>query len=300
MTRSMTGFGAAEGRVGDLRVAVEVRSVNHRFFTPSVKLPGALARWEAEARDVLRARVARGHVTLSARVERDDVAPLATGPRIDDARLDAYVDAYERLQRRKAVHTVGLDFAHLLRLPGVLVDEPAAEAAPVVEGTAAELVAVVEQAAAALTAMRDAEGARLADVLRERLGLMEGAYTRIARRAPVRLLEQRDRLRAAVRELADGVALDEARIAQEIAVLADRLDVSEEVDRFQSHLTAFRAALDEAGPDPVGKRLGFLLQEMLREVNTTGSKAADAAMLADVVLLKEELERVREQVENVE
>jgi uncharacterized protein (TIGR00255 family) len=103
-----------------------------------------------------------------------------------------------------------------------------------------------------------------------------------------------------VRELADGVAVDEARLAQEIAVLADKLDVSEEIDRFRAHLAAFRAALDEAGAEPVGKRLGFLLQEMLREVNTTGSKANDAAILADVVLLKEELERIREQVENVE
>jgi uncharacterized protein (TIGR00255 family) len=295
----MTGFGAAEGRVGDLRVTVEVRSVNHRFFTPSVKLPGALARFEAEAREALRGRVARGHVTLSARAEREDASAVVAGLQIDDARLDAYVDAYERLQRRKAIHTLTLDFAHLVRLPGVLVDE--VEAAPAgAEGTAAELVAIVHDAVAALTAMRDAEGARLADVLRERVGMMDAAYARIAERAPARLVEQRNRLRAAVRELADAVAVDEGRLAQEIAVLADKLDVSEEIDRFRAHLAAFRAALDEAGAEPVGKRLGFLLQEMLREVNTTGSKANDAAILADVVLLKEELERIREQVENVE
>lgn len=297
MIRSMTGFGAAEGRVGDLRVSVEVRTVNHRFFTPSIKFPAALARWEGEARELLRTRVARGHATLSARVERDAGAALG-GFQIDDARLDAYVDAYERLQRRKAIHTLTLDFAHLVRLPGVLVDE--VEPAPAVEATAPEFLAVVEQAAAALTAMRDAEGARLADVLRDRLAVMEAAYMRIAERAPARLVEQRDRLRAAVRELADGVAVDEGRLAQEIAILADRLDVSEEVDRFGAHVAAFRAALDDAGGEAVGKRLGFLLQEMLREVNTTGSKAADAGILADVVRLKEELERVREQVENVE
>ncbi len=299
MTRSMTGFGAAEGRVGDLRVTVEVRSVNHRFFTPSVKLPGALAPFETEAREALRGRVARGHVTLSARVEREDASAPVAGLQIDDARLDAYVDAYERLQRRKAIHTLTLDFAHLVRLPGVLVDE--VEPAPAgAEGTAAELVAIVQAAVAALTAMRDAEGARLAEVLRDRIGIMEAAYARIAERAPARLVEQRDRLRAAVRELADGVAVDEGRLAQEVAVLADRLDVSEEIDRFRAHVAAFRALLDAPGDEPVGKRLGFLLQEMLREANTTGSKANDAAMLADVVTVKEELERVREQVENVE
>ena len=297
MIRSMTGFGAAEGRVGDLRVSVELRTVNHRFFTPSVKLPGALARWETEVREALRARVARGHVTLFARTERDAAEAGDGALAIDDARLDAYVDAYERLQRRKGVHTLTLDFAHLVRLPGVLVE---GVEAPAVEGTAAELVAVVDAAADALTAMRDAEGRRLAEVLGGRLAVMEAAYARIAARAPARLVEQRDRLRAAVRELADGVAVDDARLAQEVAVLADRLDVSEEVDRFRAHLAAFRAALDDAGSEPVGKRLGFLLQEMLREANTTGSKANDAGMLADVVVVKEELERVREQVENVE
>lgn len=298
MIRSMTGFGAAEGRVGDQRVSVELRAVNHRFFTPTLKLPGSLGRWEAEVREALRARVARGHVTLVARAERD--AEVGAGSlTIDRVRLDAYIDAYTELHRRKAPERLALDFASLLRLPGVLVED--AEA-PAVEGNGSgpELVALVDEAAGALTAMRDAEGRRLAELLRDRLALAEGAYARIAARAPARLVEQRDRLRAAVRELADGVGMDEARLAQEVAVLADRLDVSEEIDRFGAHVAAFRAALDDGGAEPVGKRLGFLLQEMLREANTTGSKANDARMLADVMLVKEELERMREQVENVE
>jgi len=119
-------------------------------------------------------------------------------------------------------------------------------------------------------------------------------------RAPERILAQRERLRTSVRDLLDGAAVDEARIAQEIAILADRLDVSEEVDRFSSHVTAFRDALAGRSSEAVGKRLGFLLQEMVREANTTGSKSNDAAMLADVVAVKEELERMREQVENLE
>jgi uncharacterized protein (TIGR00255 family) len=148
--------------------------------------------------------------------------------------------------------------------------------------------------------MREQEGGRLAAFLGERIAVIERAVSRIAERAPQRLIEQRDRLRAAVQDLAGGIALDDARLAQEIAVLADRMDVSEELDRFQSHIHAFRAALGEGAPDGVGKRLGFLLQELLREANTTGSKAADAAMLQDVVAIKEELERIREQVENLE
>jgi uncharacterized protein (TIGR00255 family) len=248
-------------------------------------------------RVALGARVARGHVTVSARAEREAAAAHG-GLRVDDARLDAYLDAHDRMSRRRGAHGVVLDFAGLLRLPGVLIEGP--EEDPVVEGTADELLAIVAAAADALTAMRAAEGARLAEVLRARLAVMDAAYERITARAPTRLVEQRDRLRAAVRELADGVAVDEGRLAQEIAVLADRLDVSEEIDRFGAHVAAFRALLDDPGDEAVGKRLGFLLQEMLREANTTGSKANDAPMLADVVTVKEELERVREQVENVE
>src|ERR1035437_5854259 len=225
MIRSMTGFGSAEGDVGGSRVNVEVRTVNHRFFNPSVKLPSAFARWEAEVRESLRKQIARGHVTTSAHVE----APAG---------------------------------------------EP--------------------------TKMREAEGARLAAVLLERMAVIEEAVGRIAARAPERVIAQRDRLRENVKVLAEGVAVDEQRLAQEIAILADRLDVGEEIDRFRAHVAAFRDVLAPKGGEPVGKRLGFLLQEMLREANTTGSKANDALIQRDVLLVKEELERIREQAENVE
>ena len=291
MIRSMTGFGAAEGRVGAARVAVEVRSVNHRFFTPTIKLPAAFARWEGEVRETLRQRVTRGHVTLFARIERDAAARGA----IDEARFAQHVEQLRELQSR---YSLGgeLDLATVLRMPEVF----AAPDRDDDSGSARELLAVVESATAALGTMREQEGARLADVLRDRLSVIEAALARIAARAPDRLLQQRDRLRTAVRELADGVAVDEQRLAQEIAIIADRLDVSEELDRFRSHIAGFRGALDAPPADGVGKRLGFLLQEMLREANTTGSKAADAAMLRDVVAIKEELERIREQVENLE
>ncbi len=130
--------------------------------------------------------------------------------------------------------------------------------------------------------------------------MIEGALDRIAVRAPARVSEQRDRLRTAVRELTEGLAVDEHRLAQEIALLADRLDVQEELSRFRAHIAAFRAALQAPQPDGVGKRLGFLLQEMVREANTTGSKGNDAAIVSDVLQIKEELERIREQVENLE
>lgn len=290
MIRSMTGFGKADGPFGGWRLVVEVRTVNHRFFSPSLKLPSACSRWEAEVREALRTRVSRGHVTLSARLERH--AEERGG--IDEGRFAAAVAQLRRLQASYALDG-GVDLATVLRMPEVLA--PAREEEG---GTAAELLAVVERAAEALARARAEEGARLAAVLRQRLDVMEAVVARIAARAPERLVAHRDRLRAAVRELADGVALDEQRVAQEVALLADRLDVSEEVDRFGSHLAACRQALGATDGEPVGKRLGFLLQEMVRETNTIGSKAADAAILHDVVQVKEELERVREQVENLE
>jgi uncharacterized protein (TIGR00255 family) len=293
MIRSMTGFGTADGRVGHARVTVEVRTVNHRFFSPSLKLPTPLARWESDVRELLRRQIARGHVTLSARYEREADA-AREGLQIDEARFAGYVGQLRALAARHGLADT-LDVATVLRLPDVMATAVADEP----EGTAEEFLPIVERAAATLGVMREEEGRRLAAVLLERIAIVEAAVQRLAGRAPQRLVEQRERLRAAVRELAEGVAVDDQRMAQEIAILADRLDVSEEMDRFASHVTAFRAAVAASG-EQVGKRLGFLLQEMLREANTTGSKANDAGMLHDVVLVKEELERIREQVENVE
>ena len=290
----MTGFGAADGVVGGGRVSVEVRSVNHRFFSPSIKLPGVLVRWEGEVRDALKRGVTRGHVTLSARLERDEDTSLASP--IDEARFAAYVTQLRNLQERYGL-AEGLDVGTVLRMPEVFAgtsrEEMPPEAGP-------QLVAIVDRAVAALLTMRGDEGARLVSYLDERLSVIEGALDRIATRAPARVTEQRDRLRTAVRELTEGLSVDEHRLAQEIALLADRLDVQEELSRFRAHISAFRAALKAAQPDGVGKRLGFLLQEMLREANTTGSKGNDAAIVADVLQIKEELERIREQVENLE
>ena len=287
----MTGFGAATGSVGSQRVTVEMRTVNHRFFNPHVKLPPSLSRWEAEVREQLRRSIARGNVTLTARAEREAAAQLS----IDEERFAGYVEQLRALQRRHGLaEALGVDT--VLRMPE-LFSGGAAEETP---DTPEELLAVVGTALEALTCMREAEGARLAALLEERIAAAEATLELIAVRAPERLVEERDRLRQSVRELTDGVDVDPARLSQEIAVMADRLDVSEELDRFRAHIEAFRSALRKPSGEPVGKRLGFLLQEMLREANTTGSKARDAVMTHHVVAMKEELERIAEQVENVE
>ncbi len=289
MIKSMTGFGAADGEVGGARVSVEIRSVNHRFFNPAIKLPAELSRWEPEVREALRRGVSRGHISVTARLARHESEGT-----IDETRFGQYVDQIRRLQERFALDGV-IDAATVLRLPHVVAAPPDETA-----GSADELVKIVDRAMQSLDAMRSVEGARLTGYVGARLSVIEQAVERIAARAPQRLVEQRERLRHAVQELAAGVTVDEQRLTQEIAILADKLDVSEEISRFHTHVAAFRTTLAAPPADGVGKRLGFLLQELLREANTTGSKANDAAIVQDVVLIKEELEKIREQAENLE
>jgi len=290
MISSMTGFGAADGLIGDARASVEIRTVNHRFFSPNLKLPAAFGRWEGEIRELLRQKIARGHVTLTARIDRDSTAPV-----IDETRLAHYLTALKALQKKHKL-AGELDLSTLLRLPDVIA-APTDEIEPS-DGDA--LVALVAKAVDNLTAMRKVEGGQLSGFLLERLDVIESRLASTEKRAPVRLKEQHDRVKRTVGELVGGAGADPQRIAQEIAILADKLDIMEELDRFRSHLSTFRETTRSKTSDPVGKRLGFILQEMVREANTIGSKANDAPILEDVIAIKEELERIREQVENLE
>jgi uncharacterized protein (TIGR00255 family) len=291
MISSMTGFGVADGFIGDARASVEIRTVNHRFFSPNLKLPSAFARWEGEIREILRQKIARGHVTLTARID----GAASTGPVIDEARLAHYAATLKELQKK---HALGgeVDLATVLRLPDVVASQ-----AEEMDSAAGEALAViVNKAADNLITMRRAEGAQLAAFLVERVAAVESRLAKIEKRAPIRLKEQHERIKRTVAELIGAAGADPQRIAQEIAILADKLDVAEELDRFRSHLAAFRETAESKTADPVGKRLGFILQEMVREANTVGSKANDAQIQEDVIATKEELERIREQVENLE
>ncbi len=287
----MTGFGSAEGRVGSIRVSVELRTVNHRFFNPSIKLPATFTKWEGDVRELLRQRIARGHVALTARIDRE----AAAGAGINEERFADYVRMLRSLQERYGLSAV-LDAATILSLPDVVDGLPHDGE----DGSVEELLAVVDKALKALRAMRLEEGARLFGFVRERIDLVAASVDRAAERAPIRLVEHGSRLRKSVRDLAGATNVDPQRLAQEVAILADRLDISEEIDRFRAHIDAFCKTLAENENEAVGKRLGFLLQEMVREANTMGSKASDAPILSEVVAVKEELERIREQVENVE
>jgi uncharacterized protein (TIGR00255 family) len=261
------------------------------------RLPNALVRWEGELREWLRAHFARGHVNCSIRLEPPAGSPAARGLRIDEDRVQAYLALFREMGTRLGVAGEP-DLALLTRFNDVIVrDEGEAEQ---VEVTPGELRAALDDAARQNLGMREDEGRRLHDDLEGRLRAIDAALRVVEERAPARLVAERDRLRAAIAELAGGVAVDPDRLAQEVAYLAERWDVNEELVRFRSHNELFRELLAAEAAEPVGKRLSFLVQEMNREANTIGSKANDAAISHRVVAIKEEIERLREQVENVE
>ena len=295
MIRSMTGYGEAERATAAGTLRVEVRTVNHRHFNANVRLPSSLQRWEAEMREWLRATLSRGAASVTLRLEPPAGTPR--GLRIDEERVNTYLALLNELRLRFGVAGEP-DLALVSRFSDVFVrDEGDAEAAEV-EGD--DLRAVVEEAARRNVEMREEEGRRLQADLEGRLAAIDAALEQIARLAPERLVAERDRLREAVRELAGGVGVNEDRLAQEIAYLAERWDINEELVRFRSHNELFRQLLAADSAEPVGKRLAFLVQEMHREANTTGSKANHAGIAHQVIAIKEEVERLREQVENVE
>lgn len=294
----MTGYGEAERATPAGLLRAEVRTVNHRHFNANFRTPQALVRWEPEMREWLRARLPRGHANVTVRLEPlPGSAAAALGLRIDDERVAAYLGLFTELKMRFGVHGQP-DLALLARYPDIFVrDDTAAGPGEV---SAEDVRALLDDAALRTIAMREDEGRRLQEDLEGRLAAIDAALDAISELAPERLVAERDRLRDAVRELSAGVAVNEDRLAQEIAYLAERWDVNEELVRFRSHNALFRELLAADAAEPVGKRLSFLVQEMHREANTIGSKANHAGIAHRVVAIKEEVERLREQVENVE
>jgi uncharacterized protein (TIGR00255 family) len=290
----MTGYGEAERDTSAGRLRVEVKTVNHRYLNVAIKTPVGLDKLEPVMADALKKHLHRGHVSASLSVRRDGDRDLGIRPDFEKAR--AYLAALEALRRDLKVSgevTLSMlsHFSELLRGP---------EGDRTVDVAPADVAALADAAALAAKSLREAEGERLAADIAARLDAIDAELAAVAARAPERLLEQRDRLREQVSELAKQVEVDEDRLAREIAYLAERWDVNEEVVRFRSHVELFREAIAADGSEPVGKRLGFLAQEMQREANTIASKANDAHMARSAVALKEEIERIREQVENVE
>ena len=293
----MTGFGEAEEATAVGVVRVEIKTVNHRFFNSSLRTPPGFDRFEADIQAWLRPLLSRGHITYSLTIDRDLAEANDTLPELDLERAKRYFELLETLRCELGLEAP-LDLSHISRFGEIFRAPERGNASDQLDTEVIRRLS--ETAAAGVVASREAEGSRLQRDLEEHLKVIEETLVRVEARAPERLIAERNRLRAAVTELTKAHAVDEDRLAREIAYLAEKWDINEELVRFRSHGELFHDTLEADASEPVGKRLGFLIQEMNREANTIGSKANDAEIAQAAVVLKEEVERLREQVENVE
>jgi uncharacterized protein (TIGR00255 family) len=293
MIRSMTGFGEVQRETAAGIVSVQVRTVNHRHFHAHFRLPVGAERWEGDLTQVLRERISRGSVDFRMAFQ---AAPTAGGAvQVDHGRIAAYLRALrDIMDRHELAGEVDLNlitrFSDVFQAPPDELEQLPFE----------EVALATREAVAMAVEMREREGEALATDLLDSLQEIGVALDSLEVRAPQRLVEERDRLRAAVSELSGDTQVDEERLAREVAFLAERWDINEEMVRLRSHIEQFRDELKADGSQPSGKRLGFWVQEMHREANTIGSKANDAEIARLTVDIKTAIERLREQVENVE
>jgi uncharacterized protein (TIGR00255 family) len=294
MIRSMTGYGHASLEAEGLRAAVAVRSVNHRFLDLTLHLPRPLQPLEAEVKERVAAAVARGRVEVSVQAGFSGAgveAVVASRPLVT-----SLVRTLRDMQSEYGLEG-GVSVADLVRFPGAI--ERVEGLAEVPETVRAAAFDLLSRALDGLSAMRQAEGERLRTELERLLAAIEGAVARIEARS----LESRETRQAALleraRALLGELGLDDARLYQEVVRAVERHDVAEELQRLRSHAASARELLARDGT-PAGKRLDFLAQELMREANTVGSKVQDAPAVREVVELKAEIERLREQVQNVE
>ena len=294
MIRSMTGFGRAELAGESVAITVEARSVNHRHLDVGVRLPSAWNGLDADVRRIVQGRLERGRVDVSVQV-----SPLpsqsARAVRVDSALARRYLEQARQLAREIGV-TGDVDLDWVLGRPGVieLTEVPPADASVVWPLIASALGQALDE----LVSRRSAEGAALATELRDLGGALTGLLGQMTARAPEAAARREERLRERMTALLAGTGVDEARIATEVAVWATKTDVTEELARLRVHLDELGLMLDKGGS--VGRQLDFLIQEMNREVNTLGSKADDLELSQAALGAKGVLEKIREQVQNLE
>ena len=292
MIKSMTGFGRRQGPWSDGTVSVEVRSVNHRFLETSIRLPKSMSGLEERFKKAIQQHCARGRVDLTVLLQGGRGSARAV--QLDVGLAKQYHQALRTLQRTlklKGSIDIGMmaGFRDIIVLSEQPTDDP-------------KLTKAVEKlgllALSDMAKMREKEGALLARDILDRLGQVRECTSAVSSRAPLIVQETFDRMKQRVERLLADTIPDLPRLNQELALYADRCDITEELVRLDTHMIQFERGVQDT--EPVGKTLDFLLQEMGREVNTIGSKANDATIRAGVVRMKAELERLREQIQNVE
>jgi uncharacterized protein (TIGR00255 family) len=292
MIRSMTGYGMAELERDGQRLAAEIRSVNHRYCEVSIRAPRLVALFEDQIRQLIQDRFSRGKFNLS--ITWSGVGETGEVLKLNEPVADRYVALLGQLKSRYQLEGEP-DVRMIASLPDIFTWEHTALSD---EQTWSLVKQVVTAACDNMNAMKAREGTALAKDLEQRLALVRKQLDLVSERAPLRPQEAKDRLVMRLEPLLGDVHMDPARLAQEIALLADRLDCTEECVRLSAHLDHFRSLVD--GAELAGRKLNFLLQEMNREANTIGSKANDSDIQHAVIIIKEEIERLREQVQNVE
>ena len=292
MIRSMTGFGSADLERDGQRLSAEIRSVNHRYCDVSIRAPKVVSLFEDQIRQLIQERFSRGKFNLS--VSWSGAGEEGEVLKLNETVADRYVALLEQLRQRYGIDG-GIDMRTLAQLPDVFAWEHTALSD---EQTWELVKKVVNAACDNMEAMKAREGQALAKDLESRLKILREQLDLVCERAPLRPTEARDRLMTRVQNLLGDIEMDPIRIAQEVALLVDRLDCTEECVRLAAHIDQFRSLIE--GTELAGRKLNFLLQEMNREANTIGSKSNDVAITRAVIILKEEIERLREQVQNVE
>jgi len=291
MVRSMTGYGKSECMLDDAPCTVEARSVNGRYLELSVKLPKEYSEHEGRIREVVREQVLRGSVNLY--IRREDLAEI-TPLNVDVEAARHYVDALRTIQSELGVGGE-VRIEHLTVFPSIFQRPLRSAERPDVWPALKEAVV---QALTSMNAMRDMEGKDLSRDLVTRCETIASALEIVEKRSLERIPAERERLRERVRQILDENAIDESRLSLEIVLLSEKLDITEECVRLRSHIKHFQQYM--ATEQQPGRKLNFLVQEMNREINTIGSKCNDADIAVTVVTMKEELERIREQIQNVE
>lgn len=301
MLKSMTGFGAGSARANGVRITVELSSVNRKQLEVALRLPPQLAALEPQAQKLVQEHLSRGRVSGTVTLE---LPAGETSVTVDEKRAAAVVDTL-RTSAKKLKLTDDLSASMLLRIPNLLefqTLEPTASdfrASPREDNIFVQsLEKALKAALKKLVAMRAAEGRALADDLSTRLNALEAMLEKIRTAAPAVLSKHRKKMFQGLEKLGIENLSSDERVLKEIAIFGEKSDITEEITRLTSHIKQFRARLRAAGP--VGRELDFLVQEFLREINTIGSKANELEITKQVVAFKTELERIREQVQNVE
>ena len=293
MPRSMTGFGNARGQAEGVEYDVEVRAVNNRYLKTVIKLPDVWSSAESEVEKRLRKHVDRGSVTLSLRMRLGDEQAAY---RVNTAAVRRYVEQLKAVEV-EANPTLRIDLGSLLQLPGVCEPPPLDE---LCQASRAKLMELIDEAIAGLVAMREHEGQELAEDLLANCAALEEHLATVTERAPGVVANYHEKLCQRVAELTDSgqAEVDDDILAREVAFFADRCDIAEEISRLSGHMELFRQTL--ATNEAAGRKLDFIAQEMLRETNTIGSKANDTQIARAVVEMKTAIDRIKEQVQNVE